>query len=65
NSNLFEAKDEGGYVLATDGVLYLSASFADDFVSQQPEVTWSSNREAIAKVDSQTGVVNLGYCLTI
>ena len=58
NSNLFEAKDEGGYVLATDGVLYLSASFADDFVSQQPEVTWSSNREAIAKVDSQTGVVN-------
>ena len=56
NANLFEAKDEGGYVLETNGKLYLNASFADDFKKGKPSVTWSSNRETIAKVD-ENGVV--------
>ncbi len=61
NANLFEAKEEGGYVLATDGKLYLTASFADSFITSKPNVTWSSNRETIAKVDDHgvvTGVSN-------
>ena len=56
NANLFEAKEEGGYVLATESKLYLTSSFADDFKAGRPSVTWSSNRETIAKVDAN-GVV--------
>ena len=56
NANLFEAQEEGGYVLATESKLYLSTSFADVFVNANPDVTWSSNRETIARVD-QNGVV--------
>ena len=56
NADLFESKDEGGFVLATDGKLYLSASFADSFEKVNPVVTWSSNREFIAKVD-KNGIV--------
>ncbi|MBO5654970.1 MAG: Ig-like domain-containing protein, partial [Clostridia bacterium] len=56
NADLFEAKDEGGFVLATDGKLYLSASFADSFEKGNPDVTWSSNRDTIAKVD-KNGIV--------
>ena len=57
NADLFEAQDDGGYVLSTGGEkLYLTASFADMFAVGAPEVTWSSNRETIAKVD-ENGVV--------
>ena len=56
HANLFEAKEEGGYVLATEGKLYLTASYADDFKDGRPSVTWSSNREAVAKVDDN-GIV--------
>ena len=57
NADLFKAQDDGGYVLSTGGQkLYLTASFADMFAVGAPEVTWSSNRETIAKVD-ENGVV--------
>ena len=57
NADLFEAQDDGGYVLSTGGQkLYLTASFADMLAVGAPEVTWSSNRETIAKVD-ENGVV--------
>ena len=57
NADLFEAQDDGGYVLSTGGQkLYLTASFADMLATGAPEVTWSSNRETIAKVD-ENGVV--------
>ena len=56
NADLFEAQEEGGFVLATDGKLYLSASFADSFEKGNPDVTWSSNRDTIAKVD-KNGIV--------
>ena len=57
NADLFEAQEDGGYVLSTGGQkLYLTASFADMFAVGAPEVTWSSNRETIAKVD-ENGVV--------
>ena len=56
NADLFEAKDEGGFVLETNGKLYLGASFADDFKTGKPSVTWSSNRPTVATVD-QNGVV--------
>ena len=59
-ANLFEAKEEGGYVLETSGKLYLNASFADDFKKGKPSVTWSSNREAIAKVDENGVVTGVG-----
>ncbi|MBR2955578.1 MAG: Ig-like domain-containing protein [Clostridia bacterium] len=62
NASIFEAQEDGGYVLATGGKpLALSASFADMFVAGAPEVTWSSNRETVAKVDANgvvTGVSN-------
>ena len=61
NANLFEAKDEGGYVLETEGKLYLTASFVDSFVTSKPNVTWTSNRTTVAKVDGNgivTGVSN-------
>lgn len=58
NADLFEAQEDGGYVLSTGGEkLYLTASFADMFATGAPEVTWSSNRETIAKVD-ENGVVS-------
>ena len=57
NADLFEAQEDGGYVLSTGGQkLYLTASFADMLAVGAPEVTWSSNRETIAKVD-ENGVV--------
>ncbi len=57
NADLFEAQEDGGYVLSTGGQkLYLTASFADMFAVGAPDVTWSSNRETIAKVD-ENGVV--------
>ena len=56
NADLFEAKEEGGFVLETNGKLYLGASFADDFKTGKPSVTWSSNRPTVAIVD-QNGVV--------
>lgn len=57
NADLFEAQDDGGFILSTGGQkLYLTASFADMFAVGAPEVTWSSNRETIAKVD-ENGVV--------
>jgi uncharacterized protein YjdB len=62
NAQLFEAQDDGGYVLATNGQkLNLTASFADMTVAGLPEVTWSSNRETVAVVDENgvvTGVSN-------
>ncbi|MBR2334127.1 MAG: Ig-like domain-containing protein, partial [Clostridia bacterium] len=60
NANLFEAQEEGGYVLATESKLYLSTSFADVFVNADPNVTWSSNRETIAKVDKNGVVTGVG-----
>ena len=56
NANIFEAQEEGGFVLATSKKLYLTSSFANIFNTENPNVTWSSNRETIAKVD-QNGVV--------
>ena len=62
NAGIFEAQEDGGYVLATNGdKLNLTASFADMFVAGAPEVTWSSNRETVAVVDENgvvTGVSN-------
>ena len=57
NADLFEAQEDGGFILSTGGQkLYLTASFADMFAVGAPDVTWSSNRETIAKVD-ENGVV--------
>ena len=57
NADLFEAQDNGGFILSTGGQkLYLTASFADMLATGAPEVTWSSNRETIAKVD-ENGIV--------
>ena len=56
NANLFEAQETGGYVLPTEGRLYLTASYTDCFTLGRPDVVWTSNRESIAKVD-QNGVV--------
>ena len=63
NANLFNSPEDtvGGFVLATEGKLYLTASYADDFKDGRPSVTWSSNRETVAKVDEDgvvTGVNN-------
>ena len=60
NADIFEAQEEGGFVLATSKKLYLTSSFANIFNTENPNVTWSSNRETIAKVDKNGVVTGVG-----